>query len=168
MMKNDNKKVLKWKGLTNRQTILTLSCVVALVGTIAILAVMNLRGVAKERMIHAHICDKLCQVTLALDTARDENIDLRAKVQKLKTALREKDEKTVRNPPDSRHFYDCKPAKKRGDWNLVLYSHTTNQLWSYQCDSWRGHTSPQYMLPEAERKKVTCRDQRGVTYPDGP
>jgi hypothetical protein len=153
-----------WKGLTNRQSVVILSITVALVGVIGIFAVMNLPD--RER-IHTRICDKLCQVTLALDEARDENVDLRAKTQKLKDALQEKDEKKT-YPPDSRHFYDCKPAKKKGDWNLMLYSNTTNQLWAWRCDSWRGHTSQKYILPETERKKVTCTDQSGVTYPYGP
>lgn len=135
---------------------------------LALLVAICLFVVIAKRMsptTEPEVCNKLCRVTYRLDKARDENIDLRVKVQKLETALLEKDEKKT-YPPDSRHFYNCKPPKKRGDWNLALYSNTTNQLWVYECMSWRGHTSPQYMLPEAERKKVTCTDtERGVTYP---
>lgn len=143
----------------------------AWVGLVVVVAVGVLTVVAARKMSTTDeatikACDAVCELARRLDKAVSENIDLRAEKQRLKAELQEKDEKTVRNPPDSRHFYDCKPAKKKGMWNLALYSHTTNQLSAYECASWRGHTSPHNILSETERKKLTCTDpQRGVTLP---
>lgn len=72
------------------------------------------------------------------------------------------------NPPNSRHFYNCKPASKEGSWNLTLYSNTTNEMVTWQCSDWRGHTSPQYLLPKEKQKKLTCKDERGLSYPYEP
>lgn len=103
-------------------------------------------------------CVKLCNTYKELERVRSQNIDLRAKLAKM-------EEDYIKNPPNSRHFYNCRESKEDGGWNLAIYSVTTGKIFVYECDAWRGHTGYQNSVPEEKQKKLTCTDQKGVSYP---
>ena len=123
--------------------------------TLVLIIYVQTRGTSS---IPSH-CDELCGVQKELKTVRNENIDLRAKVSRLEEELK------GTNPPNSRHFYDCKPSKKDGMWTMAIHSYTTSTLSTYYCMSHNGHTSQDRHVPDTEQKKLTCTDQRGTSYP---
>ena len=148
----ENNKV-PWWGM-NTRPILS-GAIFALLGLVVIIVSSQ-----TAETVTASTCDQVCKVLQKLEKKHSENIDLRARVVYLEEELKN------RNPPGSRHFYDCKPAAKEGMWNLVLYSNTTNTLWAWNCDGgWNGSTPTRYILPPEKQKKLTCKDQKGTEYP---
>lgn len=107
-------------------------------------------------------CAFTCQVYKELRRRHSENIDLRVKVALLEVKL-EQQKSTIE--PDSRHFYDCKPTKKGEMWTLAIHSYTWGGISAYYCMSHNGHTSPEKEVPEKDREKLTCKDHKGVSYP---
>jgi hypothetical protein len=149
------KKTVPWWGLmTGRQVLVGL---LILLAALSVLTVVAARKMSRnEAVIKA--CDKVCEVSKKFDKVYSENIDLRNQVHLLEVKLKKK------NPHGSRHFYNCIDARKGSrDWNLALYSATTNKLHTWSCDSWHGHTSQK--LPPAEQLQLVCTDEKGTRYP---